>query len=81
MTKGRVVLTSTAVIGDGQSRRLSAIFISLGGPEAHDSSGREYKFFAGNGLKSGRMNRESEGESSGIPHLAKKERDVGHPSP
>src|ERR1700678_1706962 len=27
-----------------------------------------------------RMNRESEGKSSGIPHLAKNERDVGHPS-
>src|ERR1700689_4583172 len=26
------------------------------------------------------MNRESEGKSSGIPHLAKNERDVGHPS-
>jgi hypothetical protein len=26
-----------------------------------------------------RMNRESEGKSSGIPHLAKNERDVGHP--
>src|ERR1700691_3173355 len=26
------------------------------------------------------MNRESEGGSSGIPHLAKNERDVGHPS-
>ena len=25
------------------------------------------------------MNRESEGKSSGIPHLAKNERDVGHP--
>jgi hypothetical protein len=27
-----------------------------------------------------RMNRESEGQSVGIPHLAKNERDVGHPS-
>jgi hypothetical protein len=27
-----------------------------------------------------RMNRESEGKSSGIPHLAKNERDMGHPS-
>jgi hypothetical protein len=27
-----------------------------------------------------RLNRESEGKSSGIPHLAKNERDVGHPS-
>src|ERR1700685_197040 len=27
-----------------------------------------------------RTNRESEGKSSGIPHLAKYERDVGHPS-
>jgi hypothetical protein len=27
-----------------------------------------------------RVNRESEGESSGIPHLAKNERDMGHPS-
>ena len=27
-----------------------------------------------------RVNRESEGESSGIPHLAKNERDVGYPS-
>jgi hypothetical protein len=27
-----------------------------------------------------RMNRESEGETSGIPHLAKNERDMGHPS-
>jgi hypothetical protein len=27
-----------------------------------------------------RMNQESEGKSSGIPHLAKNERDVGHPS-
>jgi hypothetical protein len=26
------------------------------------------------------MNRESEGKSSGIPHLAKNERDMGHPS-
>jgi hypothetical protein len=26
------------------------------------------------------MNRESEGKRSGIPHLAKNERDVGHPS-
>src|SRR6204780_274123 len=26
------------------------------------------------------MNRESEGKSGGIPHLAKNERDVGHPS-
>ena len=26
------------------------------------------------------MDRESEGKSSGIPHLAKHERDVGHPS-
>jgi hypothetical protein len=26
------------------------------------------------------MNRESEGESNGIPHLAKNERDMGHPS-
>src|SRR5271154_4018670 len=26
------------------------------------------------------MNRESEGKSIGIPHLAKNERDVGHPS-
>jgi hypothetical protein len=26
------------------------------------------------------MNRESEGKSRGIPHLAKNERDVGHPS-
>ncbi len=28
----------------------------------------------------GRVHRESEGKSSGIPHLAKNERDVGHPS-
>jgi hypothetical protein len=27
-----------------------------------------------------RMNRESEEGSSGIPHLAKNERDMGHPS-
>jgi hypothetical protein len=27
-----------------------------------------------------RMNRESEGRCSGIPHLAENERDVGHPS-
>jgi len=27
-----------------------------------------------------RMNRESEGGSRGIPHLAKNERDVGHPA-
>jgi hypothetical protein len=27
-----------------------------------------------------RMNRESEGKSGGIPHLAKNERDMGHPS-
>src|ERR1700691_1122409 len=27
-----------------------------------------------------RMNRESEGKSSGIPHLAKNERDMAHPS-
>jgi hypothetical protein len=27
-----------------------------------------------------RMNREPEGKSSGIPHLAKNERDMGHPS-
>jgi hypothetical protein len=27
-----------------------------------------------------RMHRESEGKSRGIPHLAKNERDVGHPS-
>src|ERR1700683_1652434 len=27
-----------------------------------------------------RVNPESEGQSSGIPHLAKNERDVGHPS-
>src|ERR1700691_338671 len=26
------------------------------------------------------MNRESEGKSSGIPHLAKNQRDMGHPS-
>jgi hypothetical protein len=26
------------------------------------------------------MNREPEGKSGGIPHLAKNERDVGHPS-
>src|ERR1700733_13731603 len=26
------------------------------------------------------MNRESEGKSRGIPHLAKNERDMGHPS-
>jgi hypothetical protein len=26
------------------------------------------------------MNRESEGRYSGIPHIAKYERDVGHPS-
>jgi hypothetical protein len=39
MTKGRVALTLAAVTWDGQSRRLSAIFISLGGPKAHDSSG------------------------------------------
>jgi hypothetical protein len=26
------------------------------------------------------MNRQSEGKSSGIPHLAKNERDMGHPS-
>jgi hypothetical protein len=26
------------------------------------------------------MKRESEGKHSGIPHLAKNERDVGHPS-
>jgi hypothetical protein len=26
------------------------------------------------------MNRESEGRFSGIPHLAKNERDVGHPA-
>src|ERR1700677_2372118 len=26
------------------------------------------------------MNRESEGKTSGIPHLAKNERDMGHPS-
>jgi hypothetical protein len=26
------------------------------------------------------MNRESEGKSSGIPHLAKNERDMGHPA-
>jgi hypothetical protein len=26
------------------------------------------------------MNRESEGRCSGIPHLAKNERDVGHPA-
>ena len=30
--KGRAALTSAAVIGDGQSRRLSAIFIALGVP-------------------------------------------------
>jgi len=30
------------------------------------------------GVNSG--NRESEGKSGGIPHLAKNERDVGHPS-
>ena len=27
-----------------------------------------------------RMNRESEGRCSGIPHLAKNQRDVGHPA-
>jgi hypothetical protein len=27
-----------------------------------------------------RVNRQSEGKTSGIPHLAKNERDVGHPS-
>ena len=27
-----------------------------------------------------RVNRESEGKSRGIPHLAKNERDVGHPA-
>jgi hypothetical protein len=27
-----------------------------------------------------RMIRDSEGKSSGIPHLAKNERDMGHPS-
>jgi hypothetical protein len=27
-----------------------------------------------------RMNRELEGKSSGIPHLAKNKRDMGHPS-
>jgi hypothetical protein len=42
MTKGRVTLTSAAVIGDGQSRRLSAIFISLGAPKAHDHSGLQF---------------------------------------
>jgi hypothetical protein len=26
------------------------------------------------------MNQESEGKSGGIPHLAKNERDMGHPS-
>jgi hypothetical protein len=31
MTRGRVRLTAAAVIGDGQSRRLFAIFISSGG--------------------------------------------------
>jgi hypothetical protein len=31
MTRGRVRLTTAAVIGDGQSRRLFAIFISSGG--------------------------------------------------
>jgi hypothetical protein len=50
------------------------------GPFTPLRSGRDDKFFAGNGLKSGRMNGESEGKSSGIPHLAKNERDVGHPS-
>jgi hypothetical protein len=44
MTKGRVALTSAAVIGDGQSRRLSAIFIPLGGPRAHGCSGRDDSF-------------------------------------
>src|ERR1700677_1148312 len=34
MTKGRVALTSAAAMEDGQSRRSSAIFISLGGPKA-----------------------------------------------
>ena len=43
MTKGRVALTLAVVTWDGQSRRLSAIFISLGGPKAHDASGRDDK--------------------------------------
>jgi hypothetical protein len=37
--KGRVALTSAAVTGDGQSCKCSAIFVTLGGPKAHDSSG------------------------------------------
>jgi hypothetical protein len=37
MTK-EVALTSAAVTGDGQSRRLSAIFTPSVGPQAHDSS-------------------------------------------
>jgi hypothetical protein len=37
-------------------------------------------FFGNYGLKNGCRNRESEGKSSGIPHLAKNERDAGHPS-
>ena len=47
MTKGRVALTLAAVTWDGQSRRLSAIFISLGGPKAHDSSSRDDKVEGG----------------------------------
>jgi hypothetical protein len=33
MTKGRVALTLAAVIGNGRSRRLIAVFIHLGGPK------------------------------------------------
>jgi hypothetical protein len=57
MTKGRVALTSAAVIQDGQRCRLTAIFISLGGPKARGSSGptagrgkRDDKFEGGDPL-------------------------------
>jgi hypothetical protein len=43
MTKGRAALILAAVTGDGQNRRLSAIFIPSGGPQAHASSANSAK--------------------------------------
>jgi hypothetical protein len=38
MTKGRVALTSADVTEERSKHRLSAIFITLGGPKAHEGS-------------------------------------------
>ena len=61
--------------GEGGSSMESGLgqkpfFITLGGPQAHDSSGRDDNSIAGSSIS-----RESEGKSSGAPHLAKNERD------